>query len=84
MTRVKEQLYLVFPERYTGNKRGVKPSEFLEQIGYTDNSLVEFIEAPQCEERCELVEDSTLKRKKDELERLVRTYTVQGQIKQAI
>ncbi|MBP1908575.1 ATP-dependent helicase [Methanolobus bombayensis] len=84
MTRAKEQLYLVFPERYTGNKRGVKPSEFLEQIGYTDNSLVEFIEAPQCEERCELVEDSVLKRKKDEFERLARIYMGQGQLRQAV
>jgi DNA helicase-2/ATP-dependent DNA helicase PcrA len=84
MTRAKEQLYLVFPERYTGNKRGVKPSEFLENIGYMDNPLVDFIEAPYYEENCDVVEDSTLKRKKDELERLVRTYTGQGQIKQAI
>lgn len=84
MTRAKEQLYLVFPERYAGNKRGVKPSEFLEQLGYADNPLVEFIEAPQCEERCELVEDSALKRKKDEFERLARIYTGQGQLRQAI
>lgn len=84
MTRAKEQLYLVFPERYAGNKRGVKPSEFLEDIGYVDNPLVDFIEAPYYEENCKVVEDSTLKRKKDELERLVRTYTGQGQIKQAI
>jgi DNA helicase-2/ATP-dependent DNA helicase PcrA len=84
MTRAKEQLYLVFPEKYTGNKRGVKPSEFLEQIGYANNSLVEFIEAPQCEERCELAEDSVLKRKKDEFERLARIYIGQGQLKQAV
>jgi DNA helicase-2/ATP-dependent DNA helicase PcrA len=49
-----------------------------------DNPLVDFIEAPYYEENCDVVEDSTLKRKKDELERLVRTYTGQGQIKQAI
>lgn len=84
MTRAKEQLYLVFPERYEGNKRGVKPSEFLEQISYANNSLVEFIEAPLCEERCDVVEESALKRKRGELERLVRIYTNQGQFRQAV
>ena len=84
MTRAQEQLYLVFPEKYEGNKRGVKPSEFLEQISYENNLLVEVIEAPLCEERCNLVENSTLKRKKDEFERLVRIYTNQGQLKQAL
>jgi DNA helicase-2/ATP-dependent DNA helicase PcrA len=84
MTRAKEKLYLVFPEIYEGNKRGVKPSEFLEQIDYGKNPLVEFIEAPLCEERCEVVEDSNLKRKRDEFERLVMIYTNQGQLKQAV
>lgn len=84
MTRAKDKLYLVFPETYEGNKRGVKPSEFLEQIDYAKNPLVEFIEAPLCEERCEVVEDSALKRKRDEFERLVRIYTNQGQLKQAV
>jgi len=84
MTRAKEQLYLVFPERYAGNKRGVKPSEFLEQLDYANNPLVEFIEAPLCEEKCEPAKDSALRRKRDEFERLVRIYTNQGQLKQAV
>lgn len=84
MTRAKEHLYLVFPEKYKGNKRGVKPSEFLEQISYENNPLVEVIEAPLCEERCNLVENSALKRKKDEFARLVRIYTNQGQLKLAV
>lgn len=84
MTRAKEQLYLVFPEKYSGNKRGVKPSEFLEQLDYDNNPLIEFIEAPLCEEKCQVVEDSALKRKRDKLERLVRIYTNQGQLKQAV
>ncbi len=84
MTRAKKQLYLVFPEKYSGNKRGVKPSEFLGQLGYEDNPLVEFIEAPHCGEICELVEDSALKRKKDEFERLTKIYTGQGQLRQAV
>jgi len=84
MTRAKEQLYLVFPERYEGNKRGVKPSEFLEQLDYKNNPLVEFIEAPLCEEKREYADDSALRRKRDEFERLVRIYTNQGQLKQAV
>lgn len=84
MTRAKEKLYLVFPERYAGNKRGVKPSEFLEQLDYKNSPLVDFIEAPLCEEKCEQAEDSALRRKRDEFERLVRIYTNQGQLKQAV
>ena len=84
MTRARELLYLVFPERYAGNKRGVKPSQFLEDIGFASNPLVEMIEAEEVEEQFELDTDSPLKRKVAEQESLVNMYTKQGQLKLAM
>jgi DNA helicase-2/ATP-dependent DNA helicase PcrA len=84
MTRAKEQLYLVFPERYTGNVKGVKPSQFLEEIRFASNPLVELIEAEQIEEQFELDTDSPLKRKMAEQESLINMYSKQGQLKHAI
>lgn len=84
MTRAKEHLYLVFPERYAGNLRGVKPSQFLDDIEFTKNSLVELIEAEQVEEQLGINTDSPLKRKMAEQEALVNMYTKQGQLKHAL
>ncbi|WP_342304948.1 ATP-dependent DNA helicase [Methanolobus sp. ZRKC5] len=84
MTRAKEHLYLVFPERYTGNIRGVKPSQFLEDIGFTSNPLVELIEVEQVEEQLDINADSPLMKKMAEQESLVNMYTKQGQLKHAL
>ncbi|WP_094227781.1 ATP-dependent DNA helicase [Methanolobus psychrotolerans] len=84
MTRAKEQLYLVFPERYTGNVKGVKSSQFLEDIRFASNPLVELIEAEQVEEQFELDTDSPLKRKMAEQESLINMYSKQGQLTHAI
>lgn len=40
MTRAIDQLYLVFPQKYAQNKNPNKPSPFLEEIDYENNSLV--------------------------------------------
>jgi DNA helicase II / ATP-dependent DNA helicase PcrA len=84
MTRAKEHLYLVFPETYAGNQRSSKPSEFLEQINYLSNPLVEYIETKAIDVKEELAMESPLKVKKDEYQRLVNMYTRQGQIKEAL
>ncbi len=84
MTRAQEQLYLVFPERYTGNVRGVKPSQFLEDIDYTRNPLIELIEAEPVVEELGLETNSPLKRKMVEQEDLVNMYTKQGQFRHAL
>ncbi|MDD4249671.1 MAG: ATP-dependent helicase, partial [Methanosarcina sp.] len=71
MTRAKEHLYLVFPEIYAGNKTSSKPSEFLNQINYLSNPLVEYIETEASGAKEELAMESPLKVKRDEYQRLV-------------
>ncbi|AKB85353.1 ATP-dependent DNA helicase [Methanococcoides methylutens] len=84
MTRAKEELYLVFPEKYEGNKRKVSPSEFLTQLEYTSNPLVGYIEAEQFERKSEVEDVSPLMKKKDEYLRMLGMYSKQGQLKQAL
>jgi DNA helicase-2/ATP-dependent DNA helicase PcrA len=84
MTRAKEQLYLMFPEKYEGNKRGVSPSEFLAQLEYTSNPLIEYLEADKFERKSEVEDVSPLMKKKDEYLQMVNMYSKQGQLKQAL
>ncbi len=84
MTRAKEQLYLVHPEKYAGNVRASKPSQFLDELDYENNTLIELIEADQAELRHGPASVSALQRKKDEYENLVSMYTRQGQLDQAL
>ena len=84
MTRAMENLYLVFPEKYTGNKTSSKPSDFLVQLDYTSNPLIDYIEADGAEVQHLPDAKSALMQKKDEYQRLVKMYTDQGQIKQAL
>ncbi|WP_094228529.1 ATP-dependent helicase [Methanolobus psychrotolerans] len=84
MTRAKEQLYLVHPEKYAGNANASKPSQFLVEIDYENNTLVELIEANQAQVRPGPASASPLQRKKDEYENLVSMYTRQGQLDQAL
>ena len=44
MTRAQNQLYLVFPKKYAQNVRQSKPSEFLDEIEFESNPLVNVIE----------------------------------------
>ncbi len=44
MTRATNQLFLVFPTKYTNNKRPNKPSQFLEELDYENNDLIELID----------------------------------------
>lgn len=84
MTRAMDNLYLVFPEKYAGNKTAAKPSEFLVQLDYTSNPLIDYIEVEKTGVQCELEIKSPLMIKKDEYQRLASMYAKQGQIKQAI
>ncbi len=84
MTRAKERLYLVFPEKYQGNANNSKPSQFLEDIGYVQNSLVELIEANTVAQQLGLTANSPLQLKMNEYETMVSMYARQGQLKQAL
>ena len=84
MTRAKEQLYLVFPEKYANNVRRSKPSQFLDDVGYETNPLVDLIEAEQVDGQGELSIDSPLKQKVDEYERKLVMYARQSQFKHAL
>ena len=44
MTRAVNQLFIVFPIKYTSNKRPNKPSQFLEELNYDENDLIELID----------------------------------------
>ena len=84
MTRAREKLYLVYPERYLANANASKPSQFLDEIDYENNPLIEFIEAEKGDERKGPASVSLLKRKKHEYEKLVSMYSRQGQLDQAL
>ena len=84
MTRAREHLYLVFPEKYAENKKNTNPSEFLEQIDYLNNPLVDYIETEAAQVITEQGMESPLKVKMDEYQRLSSMYTRQGQIKEAM
>ncbi|ADE36565.1 ATP-dependent helicase [Methanohalophilus mahii] len=84
MTRAREKLYLTFPEKYAGNKRGVKPSEFVTQLDYESNPLIEYIETDRLQDTETVVTESPLKKKQDEYLRLMNMYAGQGQMKQAL
>ncbi|SFM80755.1 ATP-dependent helicase [Methanolobus profundi] len=84
MTRAKEKLYLVFPEKYAANVKPSKPSQFLDEIDYENNPLIEFIEAAKTEVHHGTVSVSILQRKKEEYENLVSMYARQGQLDQAL
>jgi DNA helicase-2/ATP-dependent DNA helicase PcrA len=84
MTRAKEKLYLVFPEKYLENSNASKPSQFLNDIDHTQNPLVELIEANTALQQFGLTANSPLKLKMDEYEAKVSMYARQGQLKQAL
>ncbi|MDD4498746.1 MAG: ATP-dependent DNA helicase, partial [Methanosarcinaceae archaeon] len=84
MTRAEKALYLVFPEKYPGNRRPSKPSIFLEEIGFRENPEIEFIEAKQAVPLSALEPESPLQKKIGEYERLVSMYSRQNQLKQAL
>jgi DNA helicase-2/ATP-dependent DNA helicase PcrA len=84
MTRAKEKLYLVFPEQYAINANASKPSQFLTEINYESNPLIELIEAGEASVRHGPVSVSLLQRKKEEYENLVSMYARQGQLDQAL
>ncbi|QLH04214.1 hypothetical protein C5F49_01975 [Nitrosopumilus oxyclinae] len=44
MTRASNQLFMIFPIKYTRNKRPNKPSQFLEELKYEENNLIELVE----------------------------------------
>ncbi|MCS3901804.1 ATP-dependent helicase [Methanococcus voltae] len=75
MTRAMKKLYLVYPKRYTGNKRDVKPSEFLEYINHIYNEKVEFIESKPFENH-NVYSETLLSKKINEYEKLVSKYTI--------
>lgn len=84
MTRAKEKLYLVFPEKYTINVNPSKPSQFLTEIDYENNPLIELIVTGQSGIRQGPVSVSLLQRKTEEYENLVSMYARQGQLNQAL
>ncbi|MDA0525416.1 UvrD-helicase domain-containing protein [Methanococcoides alaskense] len=84
MTRAREHLYLVFPDKYSGNKRSVKPSAFLDQIEYLSNPQIEYIETTASTVTAGPDLKSPLEVKKDEFQRLVSIYSRQGQVKEAM
>jgi DNA helicase-2/ATP-dependent DNA helicase PcrA len=84
MTRAKEKLYLVLPEQYTANAKPSKPSQFLTEIDYENNPLIEIIMAGQASVSHGPVSVSLLQRKKEEYENLVSMYARQGQLDQAL
>lgn len=84
MTRAKEHLYLVFPEKYLENSNASKPSQFLNDIDHTQNTLVEMIEANVAAQRSGLIANSPLQLKINEYEAIVSMYARQGQLKQAL
>ena len=84
MTRAKEKLYLVIPEQYKSNVRASKPSQFLTDIDYENNPLIEIIVADQASVNHGPVSVSLLQRKKEEYENLVSMYSRQGQLDQAL
>jgi DNA helicase-2/ATP-dependent DNA helicase PcrA len=47
MTRAEERLYLTYSKWYGDNKKESKPSPFLEEISFRDNSLITMIEPPE-------------------------------------
>lgn len=84
MTRAKEKLYLVYPEKYVKNSNASKPSQFLEDIDHTRNPHVQMIEAGSVVRRSGLTSVSSLQLKMNEYEDMVNMYTRQGQLKQAL
>jgi DNA helicase-2/ATP-dependent DNA helicase PcrA len=84
MTRAKEKLYLVIPEQYKSNVRASKPSQFLTDIDYENNPLIEIIMAGQASVSQGPVSVSLLQRKTEEYENLVSMYSRQGQLDQAL
>lgn len=44
MTRAINQLFIIFPIKYTSNKRPNKPSQFLDELNYDENDLIELID----------------------------------------
>jgi DNA helicase II / ATP-dependent DNA helicase PcrA len=47
MTRAEERLYLTYSKWYGNNKKESKPSPFLDEISFKDNSLITIIEPPE-------------------------------------
>jgi len=43
ITRAEQKLYIAFAEQYGDNKNKTKPSQFLEEISYFDNPLIDLI-----------------------------------------
>ncbi|MDN5309888.1 MAG: ATP-dependent helicase UvrD/PcrA, partial [Methanolobus sp.] len=84
MTRAKEQLYLVFPEKYSNNENASKPSQFLDDIDYQNNALIELITAGKAAVRQGAVSISLLQRKKGEYENMVSMYARQDQLNHAL
>ena len=44
MTRASNQLFILFPTKYTNNKKSNKPSKFLEELNYEGNDLIELVD----------------------------------------
>ncbi len=67
-TRTMDVLYLLYPKRYAGNVNEKQPSQFLCELNYEDNPLIETVEFDESE-NFNIESEDAVQRKKESLQR---------------
>ncbi len=83
MTRAMNKLFLLYPKRYLGNVNEKKPSQFLVELEYETNPLVELVDFPESENMNMQAEDM-VERVKTDLQREGASAINQMNLKTAI
>jgi len=84
MTRAENQLYLVFPSKYAQNIRNSKPSEFLQEIDFENNPLVELIDFTGTTQETLLQEQDKITILQQDLQSKATKFVNQMQLESAI
>ena len=84
MTRAENQLYLVFPSKYAQNIRNAKPSEFLQEIDFENNPLVELIDFTGTTQETLLQEQDKITILQQDLQSKATKFVNQMQLESAI
>ncbi len=83
MTRAMDRLYLLYPERYTGNVNEKGPSQFLCELDYENNPLIETVRFDESE-NFNVESEDAIQRKKESLQRSAASAISQQHLTTAI
>ncbi|MCX6818522.1 MAG: UvrD-helicase domain-containing protein [Candidatus Aenigmarchaeota archaeon] len=84
MTRAEQKLYFLFAEKYGDNKNKTKPSKFLEELSYENNSLIDLRKVKQEEEQSIVEAQSNIEKARHELQKQAAKAVQQMQLKTAL